>query len=1652
MKRAVLKLYDFFSSHRSVLLLLLVAVIVAFAVFSSRMTPREDITAFLPGQEEYGRINEAYSNIRAANMVMVTVSAAQGEENGSVSEYRLMDAADSLVSALVRLDSEGTAGRRHVRSIVKGEGEEDMMRLALFIVENMPLYLDSADYSRMPAKVNADSVSAAIDRVRASMFSFQGVFTGDILLHDPLMFSGGLLSGMRDLAPESRFTAKDGYLFDGDGSLVFFVESAYPIGETMGNKELIKLIDNALSLSEEQFPDCSFDAFGPAYVSVGNADTIKRDTILSVAVSLTLLLLLLIYAYNSLRPIALIIGTLLFGLSAGLAVVSSVSAEVSLIVLGIGSVLIGIAANYPLHFLDHVADGYSARDSISDIFYPLTIGNVTTVGAFLSLLFISSPAMKSLGVYASAMLVGTMLFVLVFLPHFTRKVKVFRRRLLPESMTEFRMKRPALFALAALVITVMLYFVSASGDHFDGNLSNINYMSSEYRQKMEEMLDKTAAGTTPVYLVSEGGCMDEALESYEELSAVLDSLREDGVRVSGIGNLLPSLSLQKERLVMWDSFVEKYGKRLLFLVDSVAAEKGFVQGAFDGFRNIIEGRHVPEDTAFFSVMTAGPAANYLAKGEKSMVVTVLNVPQDSVEAVEERIAAALHDGGSFVFDSGSLMRGLVATLSADFDKVLYICSLLVLLFLFISFGRLELTIAAFLPLFVGWIWILGIMELFSIDFNIVNIILATFIFGMGDDYTIFMLEGSIYEYTYGKRMLGRYRNTIALSAATMFIGIGSLIVARHPAMRGLAEVTIVGMAVVVAMAYTLPPLVFNFLTRARGVKRRFPVTAASIARTIVVYAYFAVFGAVLVAVGFVTIDLFRGGFKAEDRYRRLMKNILRFAGTHFFGNRCEYVYRYEEDFSVPSVVICNHQSRLDLMVAIGLSDRFSIVMNMWNTRVFGAMVRYAGYIPVSDIFSGGMEKVSESVSAGRSIFIFPEGTRSRDCSIGRFHKGAFEIASRFGLDIVEVLLHGTGYCMPKGTSFIESFPMRCEVVRRIPNAMIPAKNDLRKLVADDYSELCRKLENRVFCQKEVLANYKYKERAVRSSAKDAVLSCTDASIASLREKAVGGKVVITEDGYGAFSLLAALVLKDVGIYSLVCSSERYEVAVNCASVPSNLHYIDVSSGRGRDAVIMGGGMSGLICGALLADEGYDVTVLEKQRSVGGGLGSFHRNGMEYDIGAHTLFGFGESGAFGTVLRRLSLTGRLHLSPVMSSEGLPVFGHVHSAMTGRTYRLYNGRGRFERYLASLFPEQASALRDYLDYVYVVADSMPLPKPDGGDLEKVSFMHSDRESLSDVLDRYFSDSEIKTVLGWVTVYTGLPAPESLFTLAALITKLYIEESCCIQGGVPALRKALTDMIEEKGGRLLPGHAVSSFSVSGPVMKSVLCSNGKSFGASVFVSAMPLASFLDIFSSSVPENDVFYSRWLSRTRKKLSLRSGNSSMFSLFMKLRPSVPPVSVFDGVPYTYLSGKNEGWPSRFTAIPYQENGRTVAVEVHAYMPFEDVSLWESSAPGSRPAAYESFKEERCSQIMSLLDTLHPGFSSLVESTATSSPLTVRDWLDRPSGNVYGALAVPRNGLPAISVRTPSVNLFLAGEDIRFHGLCGVPATSLECFYAVLGTK
>ena len=167
---------------------------------------------------------------------------------------------------------------------------------------------------------------------------------------------------------------------------------------------------------------------------------------------------------------------------------------------------------------------------------------------------------------------------------------------------------------------------------------------------------------------------------------------------------------------------------------------------------------------------------------------------------------------------------IAGSLSNDFNYIGFACGFIVFLFLWISFGRFELSLLAFLPMAVGWIWILGIMSMLGMQFNIVNVILATFIFGQGDDYTIFITDGLIEEFAYRKKLLPSFKNSIVISALIMFIGMGSLIVAKHPALHSLAEVTIVGMFTVVLMAWVVPPLIFGWLVKRNGVVRPEPIT------------------------------------------------------------------------------------------------------------------------------------------------------------------------------------------------------------------------------------------------------------------------------------------------------------------------------------------------------------------------------------------------------------------------------------------------------------------------------------------------------------------------------------------------------------------------------------------------------------------------------------------------------------------------------------------------------------------------------------------------------------------------------------------------------------------------------------------------------------
>ncbi len=129
----------------------------------------------------------------------------------------------------------------------------------------------------------------------------------------------------------------------------------------------------------------------------------------------------------------------------------------------------------------------------------------------------------------------------------------------------------------------------------------------------------------------------------------------------------------------------------------------------------------------------------------------------------------------------------------------------------------------------------------------------------------------------------------------------------------------------------------------------------------------------------------------------------------------------DEIFSIQSsVIVCNHLSYLDPILLISLFEKHkTIVKNVFfKVPIFGWVLKTAGYLPANA--SGGlvslmMERMNDLqgyLSSGGNLFVFPEGTRSRDGKLGRFNEGAFKIAKRCNAPIQVLSIRNTGRLFP----------------------------------------------------------------------------------------------------------------------------------------------------------------------------------------------------------------------------------------------------------------------------------------------------------------------------------------------------------------------------------------------------------------------------------------------------------------------------------------------------------------------------------------------------------------------------------------------------------------------------------------------------------------
>ncbi|MEG2759374.1 MAG: RND transporter, partial [Rikenellaceae bacterium] len=455
-------------------------------------------------------------------------------------------------------------------------------------------------------------------------------------------------------------------------------------------------------------------------------------------IAILIVIIFITLAFRNKYSILLVLTPVIYGGIFALSIIYLISGEISLIAVGSGSIIFGIALSYSIHILSHTNHCRDIKQLISELAYPLTIGSFTTIGAFAGLLFTNSKLLQDFGLFSSLTLIGTTLFALIFLPHFldVKKNDKPENRLLSfvDKISNIHFDRNKIFVWSVVILTIItaLFFNNVG---FDSNMMNLNFEPPHLKAAEDRLnlFTENKDNVSTVLFIASSDDPQDAINSYDKLCSTLNSLQNKGkiASYSSINSFVVSDLAQQQRLDKWRSFWSN-GKQeeVLYLINSEADKLGFDDGAFSNFNTLIT-----RDYQKVSYDNGTPSSQLFAdwvSTNKSITsfIAQVKLSSDNKSDVYELVS---QQKGVLAVDRAFFASKMAQDVSHNFYLILYISGLLIFLALLLSYGRLELTLISFLPMFISWVIILGIMQIFGIEFNIVTIILSTFIFGIGDD-------------------------------------------------------------------------------------------------------------------------------------------------------------------------------------------------------------------------------------------------------------------------------------------------------------------------------------------------------------------------------------------------------------------------------------------------------------------------------------------------------------------------------------------------------------------------------------------------------------------------------------------------------------------------------------------------------------------------------------------------------------------------------------------------------------------------------------------------------------------------------------------------------------------------------------------------------
>ncbi|MEW6187795.1 MAG: MMPL family transporter, partial [Thermodesulfobacteriota bacterium] len=718
--------------------------------------------------------------------VVLTLEAGPKVETG-----KLTATADALAAAL--------KGPFYSR-VVSGPRMDTADDFFAFLLDAAPALMTDEDLEKIREGLSGEGIASRFKEMLSKLDSTEGWVMKTLLQEDPLGFLGVITDKLRRMNLFQGLVLKGRHFVSVDGrKALLAADTPISITDSSGSKQLVDYTQRTIDRLTSPGIRVSFIS-GHVYTQA-NAESIKKDLYLilsSVAVTILALLFIFMRSWRAIF-VFLVPSSVILVATAG---VLSVYQGISAITLAFGSVLLGIADDYPIFtFFSLRNQGRFSGGAVAGISRPVLFSGLTTLAAFSALFFSDLPGQRQIALFSLFGILASLAFSLLVLPHFLQGVSPAKGTFTP--LTPGKRKRSRRLVIVGLWGLVMIFCLwQGTRLVFNGDMRAVNKVPAALRQTEETFKNNWGDFRGKAMVFIEGRDLESVLLRNDRLFKYMKGKMPQDHMIS-LAPILPSMATQQKNIRDWKAFWErKTQDQVRRLLIQEGDKAGFSAQAFVPFFKRWEAEPKPVTKEGLEKAGLGDLLESLLQSEEGRVRVLTLVPDT------REVAAWLSDDRLLPFQARFISQtGFNQTISRamhrNFYRYILTAFLFVVILLLVLFRTLSKVVYSLIPAVSGLLVMFGLMGWRGIDFNLFNIMATILVIGLSVDLGIFMVS------RISEGQEAHTGQAVLLSGLTSLIGMGALTLADHPALFSMGITVLLGMCGTIPAALWVIPAFFQ---------------------------------------------------------------------------------------------------------------------------------------------------------------------------------------------------------------------------------------------------------------------------------------------------------------------------------------------------------------------------------------------------------------------------------------------------------------------------------------------------------------------------------------------------------------------------------------------------------------------------------------------------------------------------------------------------------------------------------------------------------------------------------------------------------------------------------------------------------------------------